>query len=91
MPKRRATYTHSHYQTEKFLTIEIQAAGVRAEEVTSKFSPHEITLAIDRENPAEVYSFDMIPFAEINPARWVSGLWSAHAPAGFSCLSRSRL
>ena len=67
--KRKAHYPHSHYQTAKTLTIEISVEGITTSETTHRFKPNEIFVQIEREDPAEVYTFEMIPFAEINPSK----------------------
>eukprot|EP00750_Incisomonas_marina_P032357 INCI915.1.p1 GENE.INCI915.1~~INCI915.1.p1 ORF type:complete len:234 (-),score=44.34 INCI915.1:56-682(-) len=67
--KRLAHYTHSHYQTEKTLYIEIQAAGLKTEDVTHRFAEDEIYVHIDRSDPPETYTFQITPFASIKPAK----------------------
>ena len=61
-----AHYTHSHYQTEKILYIEVQVDGVTAGEVTHRFAEDEIYLHIDRDSPAEQFTFCITPFAAIS-------------------------
>ena len=67
--KRLAHYTHSHYQTDKVLYVEIQAAGLSASEVTSSFAEDRVHVHIDRESPAEAFTYEITPFAAIRAAK----------------------
>jgi suppressor of G2 allele of SKP1 len=67
--KRLAHYTHSHYQTDKVLYVEIQVAGLSAGEVTSSFAEDKVYVHIDRASPAETFTYQITPFAAIRAAK----------------------
>ena len=64
--KKRVQYSHSHYQTNKVLYLEISVAGLTANQISHRFNAHEIFVCIERGAPHHTtYTLQLHPHAAI--------------------------